>query len=233
MTTDLPPDIAAIKARADAATPGPWHDEHTDPWGCVLSGDYGWIAPRGWPQYDVDTEQGKADAEFIAHARTDVPALLAALDAAQQREAEFHATLAADGFVAVTTAEHDELERLRAQVADMQATLVELKPSLEGEWQYGVRFPGSPLISWAVNEEAARVHAELDRVSLERIGLTLVRRRVGPVEPVDAQGDSAATDPPHPQPDTQTGPQSRTDDLRADSGATGRHGGNTRDKITE
>lgn len=75
-----PIDLDAIEARAEAATAGPWHGEH-DEFGCVHVGDYGWVAsgPQGQsPDYDGGTgDQGKADAEFIAHAREDVPALVA------------------------------------------------------------------------------------------------------------------------------------------------------------
>jgi hypothetical protein len=69
-------DLEAIQARADAATQGPWHGAH-DEFGCVHIGDYGWVcAGPNAPAYDVDSEQGHADAEFIAHARQDIPALL-------------------------------------------------------------------------------------------------------------------------------------------------------------
>ena len=63
-----------IEARADAATKGPWV--------CVLNGDESEVtyanAPITWDDHggEVFTE---GDAEFIAHARTDVPALVAAL----------------------------------------------------------------------------------------------------------------------------------------------------------
>lgn len=77
MTHEL--DLEAISARADAATEGPWHNEH-DEFGCVQQGNYGWVAPGPGPEYDVDSEQGKADAEFIAHARTDVPKLVYAVE---------------------------------------------------------------------------------------------------------------------------------------------------------
>lgn len=63
--TSKPIDLAAIRARADAATPGPW-----DP-GIV----YGTVIRRqgGTP---VASTRGQADAELIAHARTDIPGLL-------------------------------------------------------------------------------------------------------------------------------------------------------------
>lgn len=76
-------DLEAIKARADAATEGPWHGEH-DEYGCVQQGNYGWVTPGPGPEYDVDSEQGKADAEFVAHARTDIPLLLAELAEAER-----------------------------------------------------------------------------------------------------------------------------------------------------
>jgi hypothetical protein len=70
--TDL--DLEAIKARADAATPGPWDVQtphvHMDGTTQVR------VAPIGKPKIFVDT-MSQLDAEFIAHARADVPALLA------------------------------------------------------------------------------------------------------------------------------------------------------------
>jgi hypothetical protein len=51
-----------IKARAEAATPGPWVDWLDNP--C----DESWA--RSWPQ----------DAEFIGHARQDVPDLVAEVE---------------------------------------------------------------------------------------------------------------------------------------------------------
>ncbi len=72
-----PERIAEIEARAEAATDGPWHKDH-DGFGCVSIGNYGWVcAGPNAPAYDEDSEQGHADSEFIAHARTDVPDLLA------------------------------------------------------------------------------------------------------------------------------------------------------------
>lgn len=83
-------DIAAIAARAAAATPGPWveHGRHVqhDEWlalgrevddmsglGCEVDGP---PPPTLRGDYALH-----ADAEFIAHAREDIPYLLAALDA--------------------------------------------------------------------------------------------------------------------------------------------------------
>lgn len=87
------PNLAEIKARAQAATPGPWfagdanggdppHErrpfwvvstEDTDP-------DLG-EAPEEWAAEIRVGAQG--DAEFIAHAREDVPALVAEVERLQ------------------------------------------------------------------------------------------------------------------------------------------------------
>ncbi len=85
-------DLEAIKARAEAATPGPWEADGEP------------FLPQNWrPKLSVwanvgdefshlvaavatpDKYLGLTDADFIAHARTDVPALVAALE---ERDAE-------------------------------------------------------------------------------------------------------------------------------------------------
>lgn len=112
-------ELAAIKARAEAATPGPWevgecnevraacpvvgfdrgtvdemyvrHQECTYP-NCqpIGMGD----APRGYRVFICETDNGaygplREDAEFIAHARTDVPALAEEVERLQ-KVADFH-----------------------------------------------------------------------------------------------------------------------------------------------
>lgn len=84
--------LSEIKARCDAATPEPWaydgmHDEITTP---NRDGDY-WLifsecrtAPNDAPM-DNFGHQFSPDFDFIAHARADVPALLAEI--ARLREA--------------------------------------------------------------------------------------------------------------------------------------------------
>lgn len=62
-----------IEARANAATPGPWEWGPQDGW----LGTEGGVAV-GWKWGTLTQE---ADGQFIAHARTDVPALVAALRA--------------------------------------------------------------------------------------------------------------------------------------------------------
>lgn len=57
-------DLAAIKARADAATPPPWQ--------AIITAE----TPSG-PEWSVDAVHStREDAEFQAHARDDVPRLL-------------------------------------------------------------------------------------------------------------------------------------------------------------
>jgi hypothetical protein len=68
---------AAIRAREAAATPGPWaiewdHDDVTGAPFPVSLGPIGYLEHHG--------ERDVADAEFIAAAREDVPALLAHAD---------------------------------------------------------------------------------------------------------------------------------------------------------
>lgn len=85
MTDDV--DVAAIQARADAATPGPWTTRADGADGFYTADDYYDIdgADDATVAYGGAFEDGgphvgacsRVDAEFIAHARTDVPALLA------------------------------------------------------------------------------------------------------------------------------------------------------------
>ncbi|MCW2529343.1 MAG: hypothetical protein JWM76_4203, partial [Pseudonocardiales bacterium] len=80
-------DLDAIRARVDAATEGPWRragwcavesehecsNTHTCRGIAVTNG----MGPAPYEQW---RDQELADAEFIAHARTDVPALLAEVE---------------------------------------------------------------------------------------------------------------------------------------------------------
>ena len=74
--TPLPPErIEEIERRVNAATPGPW-TQATDEGGpdCyVLS-----LGPE--KELLIECLDGPHDAEFVAHARTDVPALLAEVE---------------------------------------------------------------------------------------------------------------------------------------------------------
>lgn len=63
------------QARADDATPGPWE---SGPEG-TSEDDFGVFAPE--VAHDIVAAEEEADAEFIAAARTDLPAAIAALRA--------------------------------------------------------------------------------------------------------------------------------------------------------
>lgn len=77
--TLTPEAIAEIEARCKAATPGPWYRPRgSGGRDVVWAGDY---ADEGEPDLRLCTEESanpEADAAFIAHAREDVPRLLAA-----------------------------------------------------------------------------------------------------------------------------------------------------------
>lgn len=74
--------LGQIEARADAATEGPWKIETH--YGMSQSRRRQIVVP-GWMTpiavLGQENPYGDPDAEFIAHSRTDVPALLAALRA--------------------------------------------------------------------------------------------------------------------------------------------------------
>ena len=63
-------DLAAIKARCNAATPGPWTPSEIG-WG-VYSKDKGW-----YERLFITVHAQAADCTFAAHARSDIPALIA------------------------------------------------------------------------------------------------------------------------------------------------------------
>lgn len=74
-------DIAAIKARADKATAGPWElSPHSIGKGGWISGEHGSYTDI---VINAGTDRALTNADFIAHARTDIPALIAALEASE------------------------------------------------------------------------------------------------------------------------------------------------------
>lgn len=99
-----PIDRAAIKARAEAATPGPWEAaKGATPDGKYLTTTKAekeeflrlainnddaelWLIDNAdvIPAVTGDGPSAQANAEFIAHAREDIPALLAALEEAER-----------------------------------------------------------------------------------------------------------------------------------------------------
>jgi hypothetical protein len=86
------PDVGEIRARADAASMGPWRECGHDRGGCqcghVWSTPHDALVAECRPQEDVphpSADGRMANARFIAHARTDIPRLC---DAMAKRDAE-------------------------------------------------------------------------------------------------------------------------------------------------
>lgn len=69
-------ELDAIKARAEAATEGPWR-VRTD----YIPGVIEVEGPTASNDYVAELSADKADLEFIAHSRADIPALVAAVEA--------------------------------------------------------------------------------------------------------------------------------------------------------
>ena len=121
------PDLAAIRARCDAATRGPWSvSTLTYPNGTTVVESIIGVSEPQWCDYGegegewytdrltlVETDAGvygptMPDAQFIAHARTDIPALLAHIEELAER------ALTAEERLEQMTRERDEA---RAQLA--------------------------------------------------------------------------------------------------------------------
>jgi hypothetical protein len=79
-------DVAAIRARAQAATPGPWFRSGLG----VRGGSRGHLLFAGRDGGPEVRSQAELDAEFVAHAREDVLALLDALEDARTAAGAVH-----------------------------------------------------------------------------------------------------------------------------------------------
>jgi len=108
MTQPQPLDLDQIEARANAATPGPWC---TDSWEIYQGTKYepglsAWIGEtcRG----TSSLEQDRADAAFVAAARTDVPAMAAEIRRLRAELAEARANGIRYAAELVTLAFHSE-----------------------------------------------------------------------------------------------------------------------------
>lgn len=121
--------LADIKARAAAATPGPWEAiEHV---GSEPAMSSVWTTEDGEHDVCLAEETLLADAEFVAHARTDIDRLLAVAEAAtavledakeMRAIVEELATLLGRPDLAARDAKPDApLRRLRAALAALDA----------------------------------------------------------------------------------------------------------------
>lgn len=126
----MKPDLDALRARCEAATPGPWNvSTLTYPNGTTVVESITGVSEPKWSDYGdgegewftdrltlVETDAGHygptmPDAEFIAAARTDIPALLAHIDTLEHTLAE----------------ERENVDTLRARVAELEAHIVTLE----------------------------------------------------------------------------------------------------------
>jgi len=91
------PDIEAIAARAAAATPGPWVvRERLRGKGAQTFGHVIILEDRsGYPGAVLEGMRANTDADFIAHAREDIPALIERLQAVKAEAEELTDSLIA------------------------------------------------------------------------------------------------------------------------------------------
>lgn len=140
MTDTTPADLDAIRARADAATPGPWESNANHVYmggGCQAR-----IAPTGEPAVIMGHWSNAADPVFVAAARTDVEALVREVERLRQELAEKRE------LVDYLTA---ELEREHAAVHQAQAELERLRTRVHESDYDGLR---------ALVAEATRRHGD-------------------------------------------------------------------------
>lgn len=129
-------DLNAIKEREEAATPGPW---------CAEGGDVSCqCVSRDYPPYEEICEREDLsieDAQFIAHAREDIPALIS------------------------------EVETLLQVIRDREETNRELATKLEEVTKERNEFDASWAIErdahWAAEEELKASRAEVERLRKE------------------------------------------------------------------
>ncbi|MBX6723652.1 MAG: hypothetical protein IRY92_10550 [Dactylosporangium sp.] len=142
-----PEELAAIRARAEAATPGPWTVDE----GLVWDDGTGececqWYREiRGWTDHGVPCDAGylvlsREDATFIAHAREDIPRLLDEVEALRARA-----------------------DQLRQQVAELEAWGKRVLADAQGAWR---RYHAVRIAADGLREELERLvlshHATLE-----------------------------------------------------------------------
>lgn len=95
MTDNTEPlDLDAVEARATSATEGPWKAADCDVW-TEAEHIFGGTIHSAYDLYPRSGYDRAADAVFIAHARTDVPALVAAVRERDEMLAKISAVVAA------------------------------------------------------------------------------------------------------------------------------------------
>ena len=134
--------LDAVEARAKAATPDPWEkgvDDTGGPftgWPSVVapSADISVVHRAGFKQEywgDLSRQQANANADFIAAARTDIPALLRDLRAAREALLDVLAEIDEYGLRIECTSGFETLQEIR-RVGDViyraRAALTEERP---------------------------------------------------------------------------------------------------------
>ena len=96
-----PEELAAIRARAEAATPGPWDGV---PGRCILPDDWNHrYTAHQVIEGCIYNPNAENDHAFIAHAREDIPALVAEVERLQAELARVQLVVeAAEAFVRAT-----------------------------------------------------------------------------------------------------------------------------------
>ena len=116
-------ELNEIEARANAATYGKWR--HLKPQVGASTADGGRLFSSVWSgQFDIGGGMLARDAEFIAYAREDVPALVAEVKALQSRITDLHAM--AESNTATIDRLLSEVKALR-ELADTQAAIIDTK----------------------------------------------------------------------------------------------------------
>jgi hypothetical protein len=118
----MPDELAAIRERVEAATPGPWEWEE---WRAAIN-----APPDTRANSIVYCVMYEDDGPFIAASRTDIPRLLATVDADQQR-------------ITALQAERDAYRAIVERVADLDST------NFPGDWSGYVYEDVKPLVTQA------------------------------------------------------------------------------------
>lgn len=131
-----PERLAEIVARLEAATPGPWRVERDEPTlsrfvvdaDGLLTIDFGYVGNANQP-----------DARFVAHAREDVPALLAEVD---RLRVQCTAGVASEQVLQQQIdGQGAEVDRLRAELAAAHQRIAALEALAADATEYRVLLP--------------------------------------------------------------------------------------------
>lgn len=114
------PDIDAIEARANAATAAPWE--------YATGSETGYAEMLNIPSWDaISIDIREQDAAFIAHARTDIPALIAYV-----RELEAEIAASTEHLNGLVHHDLEHIEALRERAEKAEARVRELEARVPG-----------------------------------------------------------------------------------------------------